>query len=789
MQINISMKKYKLNYIHLFILCVFLWSAASWAQGELTATDIRITLSSVTDTVVVENNQQHNATIIGADFQYRLALTNLTNFDADTIRVTQILPPDVTFLSSTRPPASHQANLLSWTLEGLAAMDSIVWDIEVHVNENTSDDIDELVCFANFNCANDSVGLNNSFTEIVKLIRPAWQSVDIGVEISAQTDSSFEQARVVYPASLPDEHFQYMIRVYNNGPIAAENVQVVHTLPSHIISTGQDPVYDSASDSTMSWFFPNFAIEQDTTIIVNAMAAYNGERPSIATVSVSAQDEILLDNNADSVAIWILRKPPTTCDLEVEFRALTDSILLVDGDSFPAGKYDESFDLITSVKNNGPATAHNVRVQNTWPDELYPVYFSRAPLDSTMNTYVWQIDSVLAGETWSVGARALARDSLATLPLPVSATATITADNDTVSENNTQNVTVYLLGDPVVGANLSIRQSIKADSVEMDGSDSLPVVFQDEAYEATLLLSNWSPTEGQNVVLTYLVDDSLEIISASPSPDIYTPDSVAWRFDVFESNRTYKLTVDFKVPAVMPVARTLMQNRAVVSADNEDVATLSNNESLLSLVNYGVPVEPFEPLLDVTPTNPSVSDSIRIRVSFPVHVTSWDLWIHLPNGDIITDFADAFIQNTIIEPGVWYDIDVPYFHSTLLSGGSTDEISVELHATGRLGNTGSAREQVLVSLGFDLVPPNVVSPGSTEIPIDFVVSSGRVEMKLYDVAGRLITNLVDEEYAAGRHTLMWNGMTESGQLVGSGVYLVTLHTEQADTWKKMIIVR
>jgi hypothetical protein len=307
--------------------------------------------------------------------------------------------------------------------------------------------------------------------------------------------------------------------------------------------------------------------------------------------------------------------------------------------------------------------------------------------------------------------------------------------------------------------------------------------------EATLLLSNWSPTAGQNVVATYIVDDSLEIVGAGPSPDIYTADSVAWHFDVFEPNRTFKLTVDFKVPAVMPVARTLLHNRAVITADNEDVSTLSNNESVLTFVNYGVPVEPFEPLLEVTPTNPSVSDSIRIRVSFPVEISSWDVWIHLPNGDIITDFADAFIQNTNIEPGVWYDIDVPYFHPILFSSGSTDELFVELRATGRLGNTGSARQQVLVSLGFELIPPNVVSPGSTDIPIDFVVSSGRVEMKLYDVAGRLITPLIDDEYTAGRHTLMWNGMTENGQLVGSGVYLVTLHTEQANTWKKMIIVR
>jgi flagellar hook assembly protein FlgD len=105
------------------------------------------------------------------------------------------------------------------------------------------------------------------------------------------------------------------------------------------------------------------------------------------------------------------------------------------------------------------------------------------------------------------------------------------------------------------------------------------------------------------------------------------------------------------------------------------------------------------------------------------------------------------------------------------------------------GSSGTARGTAQVSLVFDLVPPNVIPPGSTEIPIDFAVSGGHVEMKLYDIAGRFITDLVDDEYQAGLHTLLWNGQTENGQLVGSGVYLITLSTQETNTWKKIIIVR
>ena len=90
---------------------------------------------------------------------------------------------------------------------------------------------------------------------------------------------------------------------------------------------------------------------------------------------------------------------------------------------------------------------------------------------------------------------------------------------------------------------------------------------------------------------------------------------------------------------------------------------------------------------------------------------------------------------------------------------------------------------------FDLIPPNVVSPGTTDIPIDFIVPEGHTELKLFDVAGRHITNLLSGIYPAGQHTFVWNGQTGSGQLVGSGVYLITLRTDEAHTYKKIIIVR
>ncbi len=113
----------------------------------------------------------------------------------------------------------------------------------------------------------------------------------------------------------------------------------------------------------------------------------------------------------------------------------------------------------------------------------------------------------------------------------------------------------------------------------------------------------------------------------------------------------------------------------------------------------------------------------------------------------------------------------------------------EIRATGANSGKSSTFLNADGESSIALTPPNVVPPENDIIPIHFTVPGGAVEMKLYDVAGRFITNLIDAYYEAGEHTFFWNGMTEDGRLVGSGVYLITMHTKTESTWKKMIIVR
>ena len=64
-----------------------------------------------------------------------------------------------------------------------------------------------------------------------------------------------------------------------------------------------------------------------------------------------------------------------------------------------------------------------------------------------------------------------------------------------------------------------------------------------------------------------------------------------------------------------------------------------------------------------------------------------------------------------------------------------------------------------------------------------------VTLRVYDVAGRLVTTLAQQNYPAGAHTITWNGIDRRGVSVASGVYFYRI-TAGADTaTKKMVLLR
>jgi hypothetical protein len=85
--------------------------------------------------------------------------------------------------------------------------------------------------------------------------------------------------------------------------------------------------------------------------------------------------------------------------------------------------------------------------------------------------------------------------------------------------------------------------------------------------------------------------------------------------------------------------------------------------------------------------------------------------------------------------------------------------------------------------------PNPFNPTTT---IKFSVAErGHVTLKIYNAAGQLVRTLVDEEKAPvqGGFTAQWNGLSDHGQPVASGVYFYQLTAKNFSQTKKMVLLK
>jgi hypothetical protein len=65
----------------------------------------------------------------------------------------------------------------------------------------------------------------------------------------------------------------------------------------------------------------------------------------------------------------------------------------------------------------------------------------------------------------------------------------------------------------------------------------------------------------------------------------------------------------------------------------------------------------------------------------------------------------------------------------------------------------------------------------------------RVQLRIYDVAGRLVRTLVDRELIAGEHVVTWRGDDNSGRRVASGIYNCRLEAGEFEGSQKVLLAK
>ena len=133
--------------------------------------------------------------------------------------------------------------------------------------------------------------------------------------------------------------------------------------------------------------------------------------------------------------------------------------------------------------------------------------------------------------------------------------------------------------------------------------------------------------------------------------------------------------------------------------------------------------------------------------------------------------------------------DTEYNVSTDISGSCSDSNIEELSVLGKA--VVGEEDIILTSFKLQQNYPNPFNPTTT---INFNVQvDGIVTLKIYDITGRLVKTLVNNEFKssgnANGYDVMWDGTDNFGVGVSAGLYLYNLQSADMNVTKKMIYMK
>jgi hypothetical protein len=195
-----------------------------------------------------------------------------------------------------------------------------------------------------------------------------------------------------------------------------------------------------------------------------------------------------------------------------------------------------------------------------------------------------------------------------------------------------------------------------------------------------------------------------------------------------------------------------------------DVATLVEGAQYSMITDYiSVPVNNY--ILDITPAG----DNSTIVASFEAPLEGL-------GGGAAVVFASGFLAPENNMNGMAFGLYAALPNGDVLELPAADITSV-------------FEDAPVVVTEYELQQnyPNPFNPTTT---ISFAIPEpSNVKVIVYDMLGKEVATLVNEERASGAYNVVWNGLDESGFQVASGVYFYALETQNFTQIRRMMLVK
>ncbi|MDE2706851.1 MAG: T9SS type A sorting domain-containing protein [Gemmatimonadota bacterium] len=178
----------------------------------------------------------------------------------------------------------------------------------------------------------------------------------------------------------------------------------------------------------------------------------------------------------------------------------------------------------------------------------------------------------------------------------------------------------------------------------------------------------------------------------------------------------------------------------------------------------------------------------------------WDVynrsteWVSVLGIGTIPPHGSAFVRNTTDAHGnssIEVDADVVSFLSITASTATENAAGKALDLAIDFSAAWAAAKPLAALPLANSLSQNYPNPFNPETTIPYALSSDAiVSLTIYNIAGQVVRKLVDgEALAAGQYQAVWDGRSESGASVASGMYFYLLHAGDYVAKRKMVLLR
>jgi hypothetical protein len=168
-------------------------------------------------------------------------------------------------------------------------------------------------------------------------------------------------------------------------------------------------------------------------------------------------------------------------------------------------------------------------------------------------------------------------------------------------------------------------------------------------------------------------------------------------------------------------------------------------------------------------------------------------------GAVIMNKNNTLKWNTVWMGFPWFDIRDAFNANPVSATGAPDvrfakkilDAVLPIGCVQALNPTDAGDPEAETVPGVSALYANVPNPFNPTTRIDFdLARDGHVRLRVFDVAGRLVRTLVDEDMHQGfRQSVTWNGLDENGLRVSSGVYLYRLEAGDFMATRKLVVLK